>query len=318
MRGNGPFLTRRIQPSGISTFVRYHDVLQYFWYSFMHWFMPTGLRWTTRHHCQQEMGVGYISTSHLQSYCSLLLYVPYRRIFHRWGRDVWNQKLKLWNKSSLTWQSRVVGSLLQSRSSRICHRLHVSNYCHWYLHCKDITQTKYCSVSAVTKWNHHLFLFLQSGHFIYTLWAYIYRARKLGSESGMQGYFKELVDISLYCALLMNVSAIVYWVVLLTNVYGDMYFLIFVLIVLTPSGTTTYLCWRVTHLKTKMRLESGDHSSTNQHHTSPHLRQQSARSGDDFYVLEEQARSSKKYREPQMYVMDDTITPPQRARSPRL
>jgi hypothetical protein len=132
----------------------------------------------------------------------------------------------------------------------------------------------------------------------------------------MQGYFKELVDISLYCALLMNISAIIYWVILLTNAYGTMYFLIFVLIVLTPSGTTTYLCWRVTHLKTKMRLESADHSS-NQRHTSPHFRQHSTRSGDDFYVLEEHT-STRKYHEPQMYVMDDPITPPQRARSPRL
>ncbi|KAI9283743.1 hypothetical protein BC943DRAFT_327592 [Umbelopsis sp. AD052] len=155
-----------------------------------------------------------------------------------------------------------------------------------------------------------------SGHFIYTLWAYLYRARKLGSESGMQGYFKELVDISLYCALIMNVSAIIYWVVLLTNSYGDMYFLIFVLIVLTPSGTTTYLCWRVTHLKSKMRLESQD-NTTNQRHTSPHLPHNSVRSGDDFYVLEEQT-GSRKHREPRMYVMEDQVTPPQRARSPRL
>jgi len=156
----------------------------------------------------------------------------------------------------------------------------------------------------------------QSGHFIYTLWAYIYRARKLGSESGMQGYFKELVDISLYCALLMNISAIIYWVILLMNAYGNMYFLIFVLIVLTPSGTTTFLCWRVTHLKSKMRLESAHHSS-HQRHTSPHLPQNSVRSGEDFFVLEEQS-SSRKLQDPHMYVMEDTITVPKKARDPRL
>jgi hypothetical protein len=132
----------------------------------------------------------------------------------------------------------------------------------------------------------------------------------------MQGYFKELVDISLYCALVMNITAIVYWVVLLTNVYGDMYFLIFVLIVLTPSGTTTYLCWRVTNLKSKMRLDSTHHSS-NQRHTSPHLPQSSIRSGEDFFVLEEQ-NSTRKLHASNSFAMDDQITPPQKARSHRM
>jgi hypothetical protein len=122
----------------------------------------------------------------------------------------------------------------------------------------------------------------------------------------MQGYFKELVDISLYCALVMNITAIVYWVVLLTNVYGDMYFLIFVLIVLTPSGTTTYLCWRVTNLKSKMRLDS-----------TPHLPQSSIRSGEDFFVLEEQ-NSTRKLHASNSFAMDDQITPPQKARSHRM
>lgn len=156
-----------------------------------------------------------------------------------------------------------------------------------------------------------------SGHFIYTLWAYIYRSRKLGSEGGMQGYFKELVDISLYCALVMNISAIIYWVVLLTNVYGDMYFLIFVLIVLTPSGTTTYLCWRVTNLKSKMRLDSTNHSSSHQPHTSPHLPQSSVRSGEDFFVLEEQ-NSTRKLHDNDLYALNDQVTPPPKARSGRI
>ncbi|OZJ03410.1 hypothetical protein BZG36_03590 [Bifiguratus adelaidae] len=125
-----------------------------------------------------------------------------------------------------------------------------------------------------------------SGHFIFTLWQYMYRSKKLGAESGMQSYFKGLVDLSLFCALVMNVSAIIYWIILLTQSYGDMYFLVFVLIVLTPSGTTTFLCWRVTQLKAKMRLHSED-ASTFRRHASPHLRQ-SHKPGEDFYVLEDQ------------------------------